>query len=141
MSSLAGAAVGTGPLDTGASMAPEKPLSGAGIALAALASLGIWWTSTVVLVYFNLVPSARPVVFVVSLGLAVWSARWLYLNQNNRTVAGAYMQFTTGLLVWAFVQASFYTGFIVGPDLPLAEPAGPSLQSLLAASAMTRISW
>jgi putative photosynthetic complex assembly protein 2 len=112
----------------------ERPvLSGPSAALAVLVCLVIWWASTAVLIYFNFIPDARPFVFSTSLVLAVVSVAWLLRNRQNETVAGAYWSFTAGLTVWAFVKASFYTGYLVGPDLPLAQARPPSWESFFGA--------
>jgi putative photosynthetic complex assembly protein 2 len=97
--------------------------------LAAVASIAIWWASTAILIFFNFIPSARPFVFIFSLAMASASVYWLLKNKHNETVGGAYMAFTTGLLLWAFVESSFYTGYIVGIDPNVTEPVPPSWTS------------
>lgn len=109
---------------------PNAPSLWKDTTLAALGSIFIWWASTAILIFFNFMPGARFTVFGTSLILAAISVRWLLANRDNRTVSGAYLAFTAGLLVWAFVEASFYTGFVVGPEVaPMADVDGPSLPS------------
>lgn len=111
------------------------PVSAKRVATAALGAIGIWWASTAILIFLNFIPGARPVVFLTSLGMAVAGAWWMYRNRYTRTVKAAYGAFTAGLLVWAFVEASFYTGYVVGPGTSL-DPAtitGPSWDSFVGA--------
>lgn len=97
-----------------------------GLALAAVGSIAIWWASTAILIFFNFIPGARPFVFMVSLAAAIASVYWLLTNKHNETIKGAYLAFTTGLFVWAFVEVSFYTGYVVGIDPGLTESVPPT---------------
>ena len=81
----------------------------------ALFALGIWWLSTVVIIYldglkqwtFKYSMIGASVIFVVSLyGLKVTS--------HDASVSGAYLAFTYGLLAWGWQEMSFYMGFVTG---------------------------
>lgn len=120
------AKAGLRPSDSGVHPDGTSGLPLKSLLLAAVASIAIWWASTAILIFFNFIPAARPFVFIFSLGLAGASVHWLLKNKHNETVGGAYMAFTTGLLLWAFVEVSFYTGYIVGIDPQLTDPVPPS---------------
>jgi putative photosynthetic complex assembly protein 2 len=101
--------------------------------VAAVASIAIWWSSTAILIFLNFLPGARPFMFVVGAGLAIGGVVWLLRNRSNTTVSGAYLGFTAGILVWAFVESSFYTGYIVGPEVAPLAVDGPSWPSFVRA--------
>ena len=44
-------------------------------------------------------------------------------NQHGHGVAGAYIAFACGVLVWGWVEVSFLMGFVTGPA-PHTLPAG-----------------
>ena len=96
---------------------------------AALASIGIWWASTAVLIFFNFIPGAQIWVFLTSLTLAISGGTWLLRNGDRTGTRAAYISFTAGLLVWGFAESSFYTGFIFGLDLPPIQVDGPGVDS------------
>ncbi len=81
----------------------------------ALFALGIWWLSTVVIIYldglkqwtFKYSMIGASIIFVISLyGLKVTS--------HDASVNGAYLAFTYGLLAWGWQEMSFYMGFVTG---------------------------
>ncbi len=92
----------------------------------ALYSLAFWWLSTGIIIYFNFQPQFYGVVFWGALITALGSAWYLYRARNVDTVQSAYLSFTAASLVWAFVEVSFYTGYIVGPAVRPIFSVGPS---------------
>ena len=77
-----------------------------------------WWGSTALIFYLDNLPrhsfrwsmlGATIVTAVALHGLAVSSAQ--------PTVTGAYVAFTCAVLVWGWLQMSFYMGFITGPRM------------------------
>ena len=82
----------------------------------ALYALLAWWISTGVIILLDNLP---PRTFrwsvtgaTVLLGASLWG---LWATRMNTSVAGAYAAFTYGLLAWAWLELTFYTGFITGP--------------------------
>lgn len=79
-------------------------------------ALFIWWFSTGVIVYLDGLPKSSfrwsmagaTLLFGVGIGGLVASA-------GDRTVTGAYISFTGGLLVWAWQEVSFLMGGVTGP--------------------------
>lgn len=84
--------------------------------LPALYALFIWWFSTGAIMYLN--------------GLGRATFRWSMLGAtavlvaalyglaqsgNDVTPRGAYVAFTAGLLVFGWLEASFYLGYVTGP--------------------------
>ncbi|MDY8108488.1 putative photosynthetic complex assembly protein PuhE [Fulvimarina sp. 2208YS6-2-32] len=82
----------------------------------ALFALGVWWASTVAIIYLDGLPQktfkysmiGATIIFGVSLWGLVWSA-------SDTSIAGAYWAFTFGLLAWGWQEMSFYMGYVTGP--------------------------
>lgn len=89
-------------------------------------SLLFWWLSTGIIIYFNFQPQFYGVVFWSGLAIALASSVVLIRYKNVGTVQSAYISFTAASLVWAFVEISFYTGYIVGPAVRPIFSVGPS---------------
>ncbi len=81
----------------------------------ALHALFIWWFSTGLVIYLD--------------GLPRWTFRWTMLGStvllaaslvglassaSDMSVGGAYQAFTFGLLAWAWLEVSFYLGYVTG---------------------------
>lgn len=97
------------------------------IALGVAYSIFFWWFSTAAIIYFNFQPAYRAVVFSIALGLMLLSLYVLYRHRQSETISSAFLTFTAGSLMWAFVEVSFYTGYIVGPQVRPIFTVGPSL--------------
>lgn len=82
----------------------------------ALYALFVWWFSTGVILYLDGLP---PRTFPYSmagatavLGVALWGVA---RSAADPSVGGVYTAFTCALLAWAWMEFSFYTGYITGP--------------------------
>jgi putative photosynthetic complex assembly protein 2 len=82
----------------------------------ALHGLLIWWFSTALILFLDGLPprtfrwsmtGATVVLLAALYGLAA--------GANDTSVLGAYIAFTCGVLVWAWLEVSFYTGYLTGP--------------------------
>lgn len=85
-------------------------------ALPALFAVLLWWFSTGLVIYLDRLPrhtfrwsllGATALVAVALVGLARGAA--------DTSPAGAYMGFTCALVLWAWLELSFYTGLVTGP--------------------------
>lgn len=85
-------------------------------ALAAVFAVFVWWVSTGVVLYLDGMPQgtfrrtlwAASVVSVVGLfGLAA--------TRNESSVAGAYLAFSSSVVVWGWHELTFLTGWVTGP--------------------------
>src|ERR1700760_4060756 len=85
-------------------------------ALPALHGLLIWWCSTALILFLDGLPprtfrwsmTGASVVLIASLyGLMV--------SATDSSVFGAHAAFTYAILVWAWLEISFYTGYLTGP--------------------------
>lgn len=84
--------------------------------LPVLYSLLVWWFSTGVVLYLD---GLHPRTFRWSmLGATALLAVAMYCladSRGDQSVAGAYVAFSSALMVWAWVELSFLMGFITGP--------------------------
>ena len=81
----------------------------------ALHALFIWWFSTGVVIYLDGLPrrTFRWTMLGSSVLLAV-SLTGLAVSGDDRSVSGTYQAFTYGLLAWAWLEVSFYLGYVTG---------------------------
>lgn len=85
-------------------------------AVPALLSLFLWWFTTGVVLYLDGLPrhTFRWTMVGASVTLVV-ALFGLASSSSDITVGGAYMAFVYGLLAWAWLEVSFYTGIVTGP--------------------------
>ncbi len=86
-------------------------------AIAAGYTLFLWWFSTGAILWLDGLP--RGTFRWSMLGASAMAAAGLWgltASADDTTVLGAYCAFTCGLLVWAWVETSFLTGFLTGPS-------------------------
>jgi putative photosynthetic complex assembly protein 2 len=82
----------------------------------ALHGLLIWWISTCLILFLDGLPqrtfrwSMTGATCV--LGVALYG---LIVSASDTSVAGAYTAFTSGVLVWGWLEISFYMGYVTGP--------------------------
>lgn len=79
-------------------------------------ALFLWWFSTGVILYLDKRPSwtYRWSLFGASV-LAALSLLTLYLIRDSDSVFGAYLGFTAGVLIWGWMEISYFMGFVTGP--------------------------
>jgi putative photosynthetic complex assembly protein 2 len=84
--------------------------------LPVLYTLFVWWFSTGLILYLDGLPRGT---FRWSLvgasGLLALGLYGLAASQNDTSVLGAYIAFTSGVLVWGWQEVGFLMGFITGP--------------------------
>jgi putative photosynthetic complex assembly protein 2 len=89
-------------------------------ALALTFALFLWWFSTGAVLYVIGLPKRTHVWSMITVSLfALLALIGISVSSANVTVLGAYCAFTCALVVWAWHEMSFLTGFITGPR---AEP-------------------
>lgn len=97
------------------------------IAAAMLATLFVWWFSTGAIFWLDGLPRRTHRITVgaatVLLGVALWG---ISATAQDPTPSGAYLSFASGLMVWAWVELTFLTGLITGPNR-MPRPPGLSL--------------
>ncbi|ABM62392.1 putative photosynthetic complex assembly protein PuhE [Halorhodospira halophila] len=84
--------------------------------LPALFALFLWWFSTGVVIYLDNLPvhTFRWSMLGGTVGLAL-GLYGVAATSTDTSVGGAYLAFTSALLVWAWVELSYYTNYLTGP--------------------------
>jgi putative photosynthetic complex assembly protein 2 len=84
--------------------------------LPALHGLLIWWISTCLILFLDGLPKRTfrfsMAAATVVLGGAVYG---LIVSAADTSVTGAYYAFTSAVLVWGWLEMSFYMGYVTGP--------------------------
>ena len=84
--------------------------------LPALHGLLIWWVSTCLILFLDGLPKRT---FKWSMAAATMvlagSLYSLAVSANDTSVTGAYIAFTSGVLIWGWLEISFYMGYVTGP--------------------------
>lgn len=85
-------------------------------ALPVIFALFVWWFSTGVILYLDLLPR-RTFRWSMAGATAIAGAALygLWLSRADTSAAGAYTAFTCGLLNWGWQEISFYMGYVTGP--------------------------
>ncbi|MEO0347638.1 MAG: putative photosynthetic complex assembly protein PuhE [Pseudomonadota bacterium] len=89
-------------------------------------AVGLWWLSTILLLWRMRMASGS---FAVTMSLATLTAVvamtgfWFSLERD--TVIGAYIAFSSAVGLWAWHETSYYLGYVTGPR-PRPCPAGVS---------------
>ena len=89
-----------------------------------LYALFVWWFSTGVIIWLDNLP-AHTFRWSMAGGTLVFAVALLRLHESaaDRSLAGAYAAFTYGVLIWGWLEMSFFMGVLTGPRrLPC--PAG-----------------
>jgi len=86
-----------------------------------------WWLATLLLLRFSIRARPRCRATLASLSvMATGGVVGLVWTSGEPTVVGAYVGFISGLAVWAWLEMSYFLGFITGPR-PRACPPGLSV--------------
>lgn len=86
------------------------------LALPALYALFVWWFSTGAILYLDGLPSSTFRWSMAGATVLLAGAAWgLVASRADPTPAGAYLAFTSGLVVWAWLEMTYYMGFVTGP--------------------------
>ena len=85
-------------------------------ALPLLYTLFVWWFSTGVILFLNGLPRRTfKWTMLGTTALLVASLIGLAVTRDDTSVAGAYLAFTWGVLVWAWQEVAFLLGYVTGP--------------------------
>ncbi len=81
-----------------------------------LYTLFVWWFSTGVILFLNGLPRRTfKWTMLGTTALLVASLIGLAVTRDDTSVAGAYLAFTWGVLVWAWQEVAFLLGYVTGP--------------------------
>lgn len=106
------------------------------IALAVAATLFAWWFGTGAIFWLNgLAQRARRWSIAAASGLLAVALAGIAATADQATTGAAYLGFACGLMVWAWVELTFLTGLITGPNRAPAAPASRSRRASASRSA------
>jgi putative photosynthetic complex assembly protein 2 len=79
-------------------------------------ALFLWWFSTGVILYLDKRPSSTYRWSLLGASLvALVSLSALVFVRDSASVVGAYVGFTAGVLIWGWMEISYFMGFVTGP--------------------------
>lgn len=92
-------------------------------ALPALHGLAIWWASTCLILFLDGLPQRTFRWSMAGASLVLICALYgLRVSANDPSTMGAYTGFTCGVLVWGWLEISFYMGYVTGPRKHRCDP-------------------
>jgi putative photosynthetic complex assembly protein 2 len=84
--------------------------------LPVLYTLFVWWSSTGLILYLDGLPRGTfRWSFVGATALLLLGLYGLVVSRSDTSVLGAYVAFSSGVLVWGWQEVGFLMGFITGP--------------------------
>lgn len=87
-------------------------------------ALLLWWVSTgIIIVLYRQAPWTYDATFGITTVIAAASIALVVLLRHDTSITAIYTSFGAGTIVWGWNLASYYTGFIRGPETHI--PAGP----------------
>ena len=120
---------------------PAKPIKFVRLMVTSGVSVvGFWWLTTGVIVAMQATSISRSAGVLICTALAGWGAWLLASRRHDATDRAATASFFGGSLLWGWVTATLYTGWIAGPaeaaTVPLEGPTGSLALALQAIWAM-----
>lgn len=86
------------------------------VLLPALCALVLWWFSTGVIIYLDGLPVRTfRWSMIGATGLLVAALFGLVQSTQDTSIAGAYLAFGCTLVIWGWLEMSFYMGYVTGP--------------------------
>lgn len=86
------------------------------ILIAALFTVFVWWFTTGVILILNGLPKKSYPLTLAAMSALGLAAGWgLVVMGDVPTVAGAYVGFVCGIVLWGWHEFAFLTGFLAGP--------------------------
>lgn len=83
---------------------------------AILYAMFIWWFSTGLILYLDGLPRRTfGWSMLIMTAIALAALYGVTVSGSDTSLAGAYLSFTCGILVWAWHELSFLTGYVTGP--------------------------
>lgn len=100
-------------------------------ALPLLYSLFVWWFGTVAILHLDGRPrELHRRIFAASTVLLLAGGAGLHLARDITTAGGAYLAFSSAVLLWAWQELAFLLGYITGPRRLACPPAARGTQRL-----------
>ncbi|OYT70594.1 MAG: hypothetical protein CFK52_10600 [Chloracidobacterium sp. CP2_5A] len=87
-----------------------------------LFAVAVWWVATVAIIFACGRQSWRRPVMAISSLLAITTLLFMPSISHLATPLGAALGFLLGLVAWGWFETSYYTGYVVGLDVPPCPP-------------------
>jgi putative photosynthetic complex assembly protein 2 len=87
-----------------------------------LFAVAVWWAATVIIIFACGRRSWRRAVIVLSSLLAVAALAGMPAISHLTTPLGAALGFLAGIVAWGWFETSYYTGYVVGMEVPPCPP-------------------
>lgn len=95
----------------------------------------LWWFSTGLILLADRMPSlSERAMMVLASVTAVVALAALWLTKDNMTIAGAYMSFCAGIVLWGWNEVAFLSGTITGPRRTVCPPELSGFQRFIYAT-------
>ncbi|HEX2911390.1 MAG TPA: putative photosynthetic complex assembly protein PuhE [Chloroflexia bacterium] len=91
-----------------------------------IAAVLIWWGATGTIIYLCGRKAWRPWVFLVVTALQPLAFWRLWIEKNSAEVGGVFAAFFWAIIIWSWIETSYYTGFVVGRKVPELDPDAPT---------------
>jgi putative photosynthetic complex assembly protein 2 len=94
------------------------------LAIPVLYALLIWWMGTGVVLFVARLPARTyPISLAVGALMALAAIAVIAATAETVTAGSAYLAFAAAIVIWGFVELTFLTGVLLGPDRAEASPA------------------
>lgn len=93
--------------------------------LPVLAAVLLWWGTTGIIIFLCGRKAWRPYVFAVVTLVQPFAFWQLHNSRDYNSVGDIFGSFFWAVVIWSWVECSYYTGFVVGRKVPELEPDAP----------------
>lgn len=87
-----------------------------------LFAVAVWWAATVIIIFACGRRSWRRAVIVLSSLVSVAALAGMPAISHMTTPLGAALGFLAGIVAWGWFETSYYTGYVVGMEVPPCPP-------------------
>jgi putative photosynthetic complex assembly protein 2 len=91
-----------------------------------VAAMLLWWGATGIIIFLCGRKQWRPWVFGAVCAIQPLAFWQLWATRNHDDVGGVFASFFWAVIIWSWIEVSYYTGFIVGRNVPELEPDAPT---------------
>ncbi len=100
-----------------------------------VAAVLIWWGSTGIIIFVCGRKQWRPWVFGLVTAIQPFAFWQFWATRDSADVGGTFAAFFWAIVIWSWIETSYYSGFVVGRRVPELEPGSPTGVRLRAAIA------
>jgi putative photosynthetic complex assembly protein 2 len=101
--------------------------------------IAFWWVATGVIIALQRSESTRIIGIIIATVLALVGVMEMHAVRDDETPSGVRRGFLGGAMLWAWVSAAFYGGFLTGIHPVVAVPTAPAWGAVLPAISATLV--